>query len=50
MVYAIAGLALVFVLLVLLMLALGLRPKRGSRKLGHRRVSNQSRNSSSSSL
>jgi hypothetical protein len=51
MLIAIAGLALLFVLIVVLLLAVGLRPKRASRKLGDGRgPTKQSINSSSSGL
>jgi hypothetical protein len=51
MLLAIAGLVVLFVLIVVLLLAIGLRPKRASRSLGKSGGSTkQSMNSSSSSL
>jgi hypothetical protein len=47
---AFGGLALLFVLLVVVLLAAGFRPRRASRSLRDRGSSSQSMNSSSSSL
>jgi hypothetical protein len=50
MLIAFGALALLFVLIVVLLLAVGMRPRRASRDLGRGRPSSQGRNSSSSSL
>jgi hypothetical protein len=51
MLVAFGALALLFVLIVVLLLAVGMRPRRASRKLGDGRgTTKQSMNSSSSSL
>ena len=50
MLIAFGALVLLFVLIVVVLLAVGLRPRRGSGKPGHRRPGSQARNSSSSGL